>query len=691
MKGPGFIAISALLFCSFAVLANGQQAPAPLTTPESTIMRTDGDEDRSRRERAYVKVFEGQKQIWKSQRLQTQAGKANAMRLAKAAFQSAIQIDPAFAEPYTALAELAVTIPPVDIDEGIKLATQAVKIDPQNFGGHRILARLYTVKSRINSGTPDTGFADLALTEWRQVTRLDPRNAEGWAFISAIAEVRRPVSEQIDALRAWVSAAPPLDTQFYSRVMGGDAELSSEQASLKLAAALAKTGKKVEAASFLSSLIADDARNDEAIVMLGDLIDSTEGESALASLSALKQAVFANPQNVSLIGMLASLQSRLGQFDEAVAMLEEKTALLGKSNIRAAAVLSIALGELYLDRDRYDDAAKAFENAIEVRGALWKGELEGEEHEFAVNVFEKLIQTYRLAEKPPAAKAVIERARKAFGKDDIFADRQLISVLEMSGERPAALALVRTLREKRPGESNLVRIEASILTDLGKVDLAVETIKTNRTTAQRVSGGSAPSGNIIIPAPSGDEYSDLLFISSLYTRAGRWKEAIESANSAFTIANGIERRQIAKMTLATALQMSGDHSAAEAALRDVLKQMPANPIALNNLGYFLAERGERLDEAVEMIKQALAVDPKNPSYLDSLGWAYFKLGKLDEAEKYLRMAARADAYSATIREHLGDVFLEKKDSVRARESWGKALRFSSDSGDIERLKKKIGK
>ena len=49
--------------------------------------------------------------------------------------------------------------------------------------------------------------------------------------------------------------------------------------------------------------------------------------------------------------------------------------------------------------------------------------------------------------------------------------------------------------------------------------------------------------------------------------------------------------------------------------------------ALNSLGYMLAERGDRLDEAVQLLQRALKIDPENPSYLDSLGWAYFQQGK----------------------------------------------------------------
>lgn len=81
--------------------------------------------------------------------------------------------------------------------------------------------------------------------------------------------------------------------------------------------------------------------------------------------------------------------------------------------------------------------------------------------------------------------------------------------------------------------------------------------------------------------------------------------------------------------------------------------MPNSPIALNNLGYFLVERGSQLDEAVDLIKKALRIDPKNQSYIDSLGWAYFSFGKLDAGGIAFKRASRLDIESASIQEHPG--------------------------------------
>src|ERR1700676_1806228 len=95
---------------------------------------------------------------------------------------------------------------------------------------------------------------------------------------------------------------------------------------------------------------------------------------------------------------------------------------------------------------------------------------------------------------------------------------------------------------------------------------------------------------------------------------------------------------------------------AEEQFRQVIQANPRNPTALNYYGYMLADRGIRLDEATDMIKRALAEDPNNAAYQDSLGWAYFKQNKLTEAEEFLRKAAASEGHDPTILSHLGDLY-----------------------------------
>jgi tetratricopeptide (TPR) repeat protein len=684
------ISVAAILMTGQTYYAQPKPSVTP-TPPIVTITSTLPGDPRVRREQAYAKLLEGQRYVWNTGRLQTQAGKTNAMKLAKAAFQKAVDLDSSLAEGYTALAELAVGVAPIDIEESIRLATTATKIEPDNFGGHRMLARLYTVKSRLNNGPVDPAFAAKAVEEWKQITRLDPRNAEGWAFLSAFTTGKNQASEQIEMLRNWISSASPLDVQFYGRVMGQEASLSPESATLKLGAALMKAGRNKEAVETLSTVIADDANNAEAISLLGEAIESSELSAAAAAIEGLQQAVYANPANVSLVDMLARLQNRTGHFDDAVKLLKTSADKTAKTDAPAASALLVSLGDLYIEKDRYNEAAESFENSLVLRGVAINQQIAGEDREFVIYVFEKLIQTYKLSDRLRDVRAVIERARTLFGKEDLFADRQLISFYRSTGNKTEALAATRAVRERLPKDNSFIRLEATLLAETGKVDSAVALIRAGMIGKTPATGSvpDANSGTISVQVAPYDAFSNHLFISNLYSKANRAKEAADSANDAFASALGSERKQIAKLTLASAQQLGGDFKGAETTLRDILKQTPGNPIALNNLGYFLVERDERIPEAVDLIQQALKVDPRNPSYLDSLGWAFFKLCKFDDAEKFLKDAARLDADSSTIQEHLGDVYFKKQNSALAKASWEKALKLAWDEADIDRLKKKL--
>jgi Flp pilus assembly protein TadD len=90
-----------------------------------------------------------------------------------------------------------------------------------------------------------------------------------------------------------------------------------------------------------------------------------------------------------------------------------------------------------------------------------------------------------------------------------------------------------------------------------------------------------------------------------------------------------------------------------------------------------------------MIQRAVRAEPTNSSFLDSLGWAYFKLGKLDEAERHLSEAARRDTASATIHDHLGDLYLRRGKTEQARAAWQKALALTVEADEITRIKAKL--
>jgi Flp pilus assembly protein TadD len=109
-------------------------------------------------------------------------------------------------------------------------------------------------------------------------------------------------------------------------------------------------------------------------------------------------------------------------------------------------------------------------------------------------------------------------------------------------------------------------------------------------------------------------------------------------------------------------------------LRELIRQQPDEHHALNALGYALADRNLRLDEAQQLIAQALEMVPGDPFVTDSMGWVLYRKGQLREALVLLQDAwdSRADVEIAA---HLGEVLWQLGERVQAREVWaqGKAL------------------
>jgi tetratricopeptide (TPR) repeat protein len=143
------------------------------------------------------------------------------------------------------------------------------------------------------------------------------------------------------------------------------------------------------------------------------------------------------------------------------------------------------------------------------------------------------------------------------------------------------------------------------------------------------------------------------------------------------------------MIEAQILEERGRVAEAEQVLRDLLAKDPLDADALNHLGYMLADRGDRLDEAVSLVQRALKVEPENPSFLDSLGWAYFKQGKLAEADKPLTDAAAQMPANSVIQDHLGDLRVKQERFADAAAAFQRALAGDGDAIDRAAVEKKL--
>lgn len=531
-----------------------QTALLPIPAPPAQLPTL----SREQRQQGYAKLLEGQRYLWALQNVRTQASSITNGRLARAALQKSVELNPGLAEGYTALAELAF-FTQNNSSESERLAGIAVKLDNNNFGSRQLLARIYSGQSDMFGSNPNKAAIENAIAQWREVARLDSRNAEAWAFLSELYASLKDSEKQLEALRKWSAAANPSDERFYRAVTRKET-LQPEAAAIELGKALAKNGRNAEALTVLSRAVTENSENADSLTAFREALEKASAEEAAKAINVLQEALAANPISLGLVELLANLQIRAGQIDDAVKLLNQ--------------------------------------------------------------------------------------TRKRF-----------------------------------PENQNLLELEASALTEANRVDEAVALLRSQIVNKTR---------QIAVAENLQNDFLLNIKISRLLLQAGRPADAVAAAQQALVLANDSQMTNIALLTTATAQNAAGDFKAAELSLREVLKQSPHNAMALNNLGYFLVERNERLPEALELIKQAVGNEPMNPTYLDSLGWANFKLGQITEAEKNLTDAARLAPNSAAIQHHLGDLYNQQGKTELARAAWRQALTLTKNRSETEKLKIKLG-
>ncbi|MGJ4753513.1 tetratricopeptide repeat protein [Leptospira kmetyi] len=170
----------------------------------------------------------------------------------------------------------------------------------------------------------------------------------------------------------------------------------------------------------------------------------------------------------------------------------------------------------------------------------------------------------------------------------------------------------------------------------------------------------------------------------------KYKEALEEFNAAIKTdsANGVYY-----FYRASVYEKLEQQESMEIDLKKSIEIDPGNPMAYNYLGYYLSEKGIRLEESLALVQKAVELAPDNEAYQDSLGWIFFKLGNHDEALLHLQLAYQIlkdkGEEDPVILEHIGDVYKEKSQTRNATAYWEKSLKLFKKKEDISRIQKKI--
>ncbi len=128
---------------------------------------------------------------------------------------------------------------------------------------------------------------------------------------------------------------------------------------------------------------------------------------------------------------------------------------------------------------------------------------------------------------------------------------------------------------------------------------------------------------------------------------------------------------------------------AEADLKRALELDPTNATVLNYLGYSWIDRGINLEEGFDLIRQAVALEPKSGQIVDSLGWAHYRLGEYEQAVEYLEQAVTLLPADPVLNDHLGDAYWKTGRRKEASFQWRRALKLDPPAEDRARIEQKL--
>jgi tetratricopeptide (TPR) repeat protein len=258
--------------------------------------------------------------------------------------------------------------------------------------------------------------------------------------------------------------------------------------------------------------------------------------------------------------------------------------------------------------------------------------------------------------------------------------------MRLTHQLPKALDEVNSAVQKFPEERSLRILRAYVVGEMGQVSEAVNQLQAlmNNTPADR------------------ELY---LSVAQVYSQAKQFAEAEQAVNKALGFSSKPEEQEYSRFMLGSIYERQKKYDLAEEQFKKVLAVDPLNASAANYLGYMLADRGVRLEESVKYIQKALELEPNNGAYLDSLGWAYYKMNRCDLAEPHLEKAARLMSDDPTIHEHLGRLYLRMGKETLAEQEWERALKewpqavssdFDADQAaklqrELEELKLRLAK
>lgn len=611
-------------------------------------------------------------------------GKAEFASKAIQEYRLAIENDPDSEYLNAGLAELYAKTG--RIRDAVLEAQDILKRDPNNLEAHKLLGRIYLRSmGDMQSGSQSQDVLKLAIEQFEQIARLEPDSVDNHLLlgrlyrlnndlIKAENEFKTGIKLQPDSEEAVTSLAylynEQGDTKRAAAVLG---QVPESGRSAKLYSALGYTYEqqkeyKKAVGAYRKAVELDRDNLDSVRGLAQNLMNDGQNEAALEQYKAVAEA---DPQDAQAHLRISEIYRRVGRFDQALESLKRAESLVQDS-------LEVPYNRalIYDAQGRFDEAAQILQQLL-TKTVKADGNYTTGERSNRTVFLERLGTVYREQGKTQLAVQTFRQILDLGPENATRGYQQIIDAYREAKDWPKATAVAQEAVNKLPQDRSLKLILFGQLADSGQADQAIAQAKS-------MLKGTAEDREVY------------LALAQIHSRLKQWKEAEDAVAQAEKLAAKQDDKEYVTFVLASIYERQKKYEQAEEAFKKVLASDPANAVALNYLGYMMADRGTHLDEALNYIKRAVELDPQNGAYLDSLGWAYFKLGNYDLAEENLRKASERITNDATVQDHLGDLYqktgrlkLAVAHWERSLEEYNRTVPAEVDSSDVAKVQKKL--
>ena len=578
-------------------------------------------------------------------------------------FRKAVDLDPEDANLRREYAELLRDLP--IYPEAEKQARKAVELAPENAGAQRVLGQvlLATAKDRR-----DVEAAAAALKRASDANPNEPSGAV--AYAQALLRLDKPQD-----------AAAVLE-KVLDRGRGSAIALLYGEA-------LEKSGQFGQAEDLYRSIARQEPENRGASLGLLRVYErSRQWDKAVPLLESFLRS---QPGNVGLKTQYAALLLRGRRFADARRVLDE--ILKADPGNRDAMRLTASLLSETREVEKADEILKKLQAVepddldIQFRRAM--NFLEARRLSEAETILTGLRAQLAAKKKGEAEMAQVEGqlAYIAYLKKDYPAavTRLAGRLFDEDGLNPQAFNLLLQIARDREDFAEGLRISREAY-DKGKRTPLVRSSYAEFL-IRSSSAKDQADGEAMLDALVAEDKPGALAAADAWQRLEKYDRAAATARKAL---DTWKEDPDLLFRLAASLEREKKIQESVAAFEQLIAVRADHAPGLNYLGYLWADRGENLTRALELIRRAVELDPSNGAYLDSLGWVYFQLNKLDQAEGYLKAASSLNPDDPTVTEHLGDLFERQGDIQRARDAWKRALTLKPEDGG-KKLEDKLRK